>query len=105
MINNSKEYILCAAVKRLDGGFDCGYRHNDIYEKVPQENVTKTYETDFFYGMGFLTSKERFVDRYEAWQIALNCGQVQPKDYEKIRKTYPEVKDGEWDFLKSEDLY
>lgn len=28
MIDNSKEYILCAAVRRLDGGFDCGFRHN-----------------------------------------------------------------------------
>lgn len=105
MIDNSKEYILCAAVKRLDGGFDCGYRHNDVYEKVAHEDVMKVYEIDFFYGMGFLTSKERFVNRYEAWKIALECGQVKPKNYEKIRQRGIEVKDGELDFLTSEDLY
>lgn len=105
MIDNSKEYILCAAVRRLDGGFDCGFRHNDVYEKVSQEDVIKVYGIDFYDDMGFLTSKERFVGRKEAWKIALECGQVKPRDYDGTRKRGLDVKDGDFDFLKSEDLY
>ena len=105
MIDNTKEYILCAAVKRLDGGFDCGYRHNDVYEKVPKEDIMKTYEIDFYDGMGFLTSKERFVGRREAWKIALECGQVKPREYGRMRELGSDVKDGDYDFLASEDLY
>ena len=105
MIDNSKEYILCAAVKRLDGGFDCGYRHNDVYEKVHKEDIMKVYGIDFWDDMGFLTSKERFVGRREAWKIALEAGQVKPREYERMRQRGSNVKDGEYDFLESEDLY
>lgn len=107
MIDNTKEYILCAAVKRLDGGFDCGYRHNDVYEKVPKE----IYGIDFYNDMGFLTSKGRFVGRREAYKIALECGQVRKRDAksdkamaEWLGLNEEQIKKGlEW--LASEDLY
>lgn len=104
MIDNSKEYILCAAVKRREGGFDCGYRHNDVYEKVPKEKMAEVYRTDFFYDMGFLTSKERFVDRYEAYQIAVACGQIEERKFEPD-PMFPTVKEKDLHFLASEDLY
>lgn len=82
MIDNSKEYILCAAVRRLDGGFDCGYRHNDIYGKAKsKEEELKTYGIDFLEDMGFLTSTGRFVGRKEAYKIAIVCGQTKPKEH------------------------
>lgn len=105
MIDNSKEYILCAAVKTLDGGFDCGYRHNDVYEKVPKEDIMKVYETDFFTGMGFLTSKGRFVGRCEAWDIALAAGQVKPRTPSPEIDKWLGIKGPARDWLASEDLY
>lgn len=47
MIDNSKEYILCAAVRRLDGGFDTGYRHDRIYSKVSTDEIQNVYGIDF----------------------------------------------------------
>lgn len=109
MIDNSKEYILCAAVKRLDGTFDIGYRHSDIYSKVPREKIEDTYGIDFFNDMGFFTSKERFVGRREAYKIAVECGQIKPRVFredgaiDKWLGVKYTKEDFEW--LESEDLY
>lgn len=107
MIDNSKEYILCAAIRRLDGSVDLGYRHDQIYSRVPKEQMTEVYGIDFYDDMGFLTSKNRFVGRREAYQIALASGQVKARE---IRDDIPDEfglkvdpKDMEW--LASEDLY
>jgi len=91
---NVMEYILCAAYKRLvskipeksklnykhpskwesHGKIDdiyeieIGRRHNDILTRFPNElNQHKD---------GFYTSHGRFVDRYEALQLALAANQV-----------------------------
>lgn len=85
MIDNSKEYILCAATKRKKP-HDCvrvyhpqyhdiyeielGWRHPDILHKFQGEVSTGPYE------QGFFTSKGRFVKRDEALEIARACGQV-----------------------------
>lgn len=111
MIDNTKEYILCAAVKRLDGGFDCGYRHNDVYEKAFKKDIEEIYGIDFYNDMGFLTSKGRFVGRREAYKIALECGQINKRDpdgdktmAEWLGLNEEQIKKGlEW--LASEDLY
>lgn len=96
MIDNNKEYILCAAIKRkkprncykcywlqLSDIFEIelGYRHPDIMHRFFRE-VDNSYQ-------GFYTSKGRFVDRKEAAKIAYNCGQI----------------DKQVDVLFSEDLY
>lgn len=100
MIDNSKEYILCAAIKRKEKKqtplgnpyhegtndileIELGYRHHDIWHRFPGElqNSPKA--------QGFYTSKGRFVDRKEAANIARNSGQL--KDNSVI--------------LFSEDLY
>lgn len=112
MIDNSKEYILCAALKRKEprqcyhGGqpyhegmndilnIEIGYRHHDIYQRFGGEVSMKMAD------QGFYTSKGRFVDRVTAMKIAIDAGQV-PNEKEFIE--YEGKKhDGE---LFSEDLY
>lgn len=84
MIDNSKEYILCAAFKlkqecehadlysephRQVFGMALGWRHPDIIYKygdvIDQSDLG-----------GFCTSKGRYVDRKEAAKIALECGHI-----------------------------
>lgn len=87
MIDNSKEYILCAAIRRLKPkatdnenspyykgtndilNIELGFRHHDIYQRFEGELSLKNKD------QGFYTSKGRFVDRYEAAYIAEQAGQ------------------------------
>ena len=84
MIDNSKEYILCAAIRRLKPkitdnvyykgtndilNIEIGFRHHDIYQRFDGELSIKNKD------QGFYTSKGRFVDRYEAAYIAEQAGQ------------------------------
>ena len=88
MIDNSKEYILCAAIRRKqpregypywEGANDImdieiGYRHHDIFHRF---NNRGDYEVSILMeDQGFYTSKGRFVDRYEGMKIAYEAGQV-----------------------------
>lgn len=83
-MDNTKEYILCAAIERFkpkdvktywEGTNDIhkieiGFRHHDIRDRFPGEvNLSPSSQ-------GFYTSKGRFVDRRTAMQIAYECGQV-----------------------------
>lgn len=111
MIDNSKEYILCAAIWYQDGteaprGFiaqniDTGvvigqWRHGNcinvratnpvwnkkkLVERCEREtdNIPMTTEKpDMSYNEvdGFITSHGRFVDRWQAAKIAMDCGQL-----------------------------
>lgn len=83
-IDNSKEYILCAAIRRKqprevspywDGtnditNIEIGYRHHDIFQRFGDEVSKKMAD------QGFYTSKGRFVDRNEGMYIAWKAGQV-----------------------------
>ena len=121
MIDNTKEYILCAAWKRKSprpvfGGppykaenndllnIEIGYRHHDIAARFDDE-LNLSAEC-----MGFYTSRGRFVSRLEAMEIALAAGQVTDKqanwsaavlDWSPIEG----VKPGDLRPLASEDLY
>lgn len=89
----NKEYILCAAVKRITPNpaepywndrtdphrkynrndicdIEIGYRHHDIYLRFGEEVSRKPQD------QGFYTSKGRFVDRKEGLEIARAAGQV-----------------------------
>jgi hypothetical protein len=78
----NREYILCAAIKRLEPksctpyhnndicNIELGYRHHDIFQRFPGE-VSRKQEDQ-----GFYTSKGRFVEREEAMYIAWKAGQV-----------------------------
>lgn len=109
MIDNKKEYILCAAIKRKEtkvcprGGkpyhegindildIEIGFRHHDIYQRFFQELSIKPKD------QGFYTSYGRFVTREEGMKIAYECGQV---DKERAFR-----EDGRFNELFSEDLY
>lgn len=118
MIDNSKEYIVCAAYKQIknttyrqhmiDNGRDpksiyrephdevfdmrLGYRHPDIIYQFNDEINT--------HNGGFMTSKGRYVDRIEAMKIAYECGQVDAskalRNDDSNKKYWP---------LYSEDIY
>ena len=95
MLAEVPEYLLCSAIWFDDGintyvhqprniktGFVvCGRRHHNCFATVAvfmgnhKERLTKEKV------QGFLTNKDRFVDRYEAVQIALVSGQIkEPKE-------------------------
>lgn len=87
-----KEYILCAAIwfddgklyyyqpKNIETGLVlCGYRHGNIFQQigglVGERQKLGIYEKE----QGFLTSKNRFVDREEAAIVAFEAKQIQKK--------------------------
>lgn len=159
MIDNSKEYILCAAIWYKDGteapiGFiaqniDSGvvigqWRHYNcinIRATNPVWNVKKLEERrnvedskipmttekpkscEFEEVYGFITSRGRFVDRWQASELALLCGQIDKKralnnewkgdeEYMKdFQNQTPHCRDGEernkckYRMIYSEDLY
>ena len=84
MIDNRKEYILCAAFKLKQ---KCEYA--DLYSEPHREVFSMALglrHADIIYKYmdaidqsdlgGFCTSKGRYVDREEAAKIALECGQI-----------------------------
>lgn len=93
MINPTEEYITCAAIwyknlptqnllpKNLESGVVvCGHRHGDCISTLKTisglRSVQNGPDSVGDYIQGFMTSKNRFVDRITAMQIAINCGQV-----------------------------
>ena len=81
-MDNKQEYILCAAIKRIEprqlnlyynndiNNIEIGYRHHDIIRRFQHEISRNPND------QGFFTSKGRFVDRKEAAHIALLAGQI-----------------------------
>lgn len=102
-----EEKILCAAIHFDDskeyyhqpinittGIVMCGFRHGCIFAQIggtvkERQEMYKIYEKE----QGFLTSRNRFVDRIEAYHIALIQNQILDKS--QIRNST----------LYSEDLY
>lgn len=124
MIDNTKEYILCAAIKRKEPrdcqpyhpntndicNIELGYRHHDIFHRFDGE-MSECEQ-------GFYTSKGRYVDRYEGMEIAFNAGQVSErtalhKSDIKLNATDENGNPIDWDAMEkhkfnmlfSEDLY
>ena len=131
MIDNSKEYILCAAIRRKQPregspywegtndimNIEIGYRHHDIFHRFNNRDedceVSNRMEDQ-----GFYTSKGRFVDRYEGMKIAYEAGQVSEevafsKKWHDIKLNIADGDNVDWDIadtekynkLFSEDLY
>ena len=112
MIDTSKEYIICSAIwykelplikpevlkirgfapYNVDRGIVFGgWRHtNCLYQKVAITGLSDSDSGDF--EQGFLTNKNRFVDRVEGFNIAKEANQLLNMD-----KTNP--------YLYSEDIY
>ncbi len=91
----SKEYILCSAIWYPDlklvkenipnqnpvnidrGAVFCGYRHpHCMYTMVAVTGIRSVPVAVGKIKQGFLTSKNRFVDRKEAFIIATNANQL-----------------------------
>ena len=98
---HEKPYIICSAIYVLnnrvykgqprnikEGIVITGRRHSDCYNTLIclDYDMIKNYEDI----QGFLTSNNRFVDRKEAYRIALESGQIEEREHE---------------LLISEDLY
>jgi hypothetical protein len=98
MIDNSGEYILCAAIwykdiplkkeisgvlpKNIDMGLVVlGHRHGQCMWTMTSLTGLRTCEIgedcSGEHEQGFLTNKNRFVDRVEAAQIAFAAGQTE----------------------------
>lgn len=94
--NSNREYILCAAIKRLKPikvkaynyqtinqhiddiySIEIGRRHNDIMARFGKLHLDVTKQ-------GFYTSWGRFVSREEALQIAKEAGQVEETGFNKL---------------------
>lgn len=112
MVESQPELIICSAVwfdhpeyqdihrpMNLESGMVvAGMRHHNIWQTISllmgKENKERRLEfVNSRVADGFLTNKNRFVDRKEAAELALMNGQT---TLERIRKI---------DFLYSEDLY
>ena len=99
----NSERILCAALL-FRGKIVAGYRHHSCYETIAhilgidmKKNMAefdKILEMPGRAEQGFLTSKDRFVDRAEGFEIALRNDQL----------LFPYT-EGQQRILTSEDLY
>lgn len=72
------ERIVCAANKYDHDIIILGVRHgcdamSDVFEYYDENCPYFLTESEI---QGFMTSKHRFVDRYEAWKIALEQRQI-----------------------------
>jgi len=65
------EYILCSAIK-FNGQIISGFRHKDCWEIIDLIQP----DHDQLHSCGFLTSKNRFVNRKEGWKIAKANNQI-----------------------------
>lgn len=70
-----KEFILCAAID-FKGTIICGHRHSDCYELLLNLVNPKDEDVPGRDFQGFLTSKNRFVNRKEAYKIAEENNQI-----------------------------
>jgi len=85
-----QEYIICAAnwykvptsksehlPKNIDYGIVvCGRRHHNIFATVAKISEDFMHDTKGVCEQGFLTSKDRWVDRKDAGLIAYQAGQT-----------------------------
>jgi hypothetical protein len=83
------EKILCAAIhvkdgeqhvhqpKNIESGFViAGRRHHNCYYTLSLMNPEYNKLMVGREGQGFITNKDRYVDRREGWEIALASGQI-----------------------------
>ena len=113
-----EEYILCSAIKYGDT-IIAGRRHSDCYavlkgllSEFTTPDKLKLPERE---DQGFLTSKNRFVNRKEAWVIAKERSQIwhgltergEREIDKEVEKMFAATDAGQPDFeiLTSEDLY
>ena len=125
MIDNSKEYILCAAIRRKQPregypywegtndimDIEIGYRHHYIFHRFNNRDIHKHYQdcevSILMDDQGFYTSKGRFVGRHEAMKIAYEAGQVSEevafsKKWHDIKLNIADGDNVDWDIADTE---
>lgn len=132
MIDNSKEYIICAAywyktgnespmgfvARNISTGIVIGqYRHCNVIHNFKKATGIRTCESEVDYVDGFLTSEGNFVDRIQAMELAYYAGQVTKEKafrkqwngkYKTALCAEPAARCGndyQFNMLFSEDLY
>ena len=95
--------IVCAAIKIKDGVnpyIICGLRHFNCLETLYRLNpeLSSQARANSAIIEGFITTNNEFLDRYEAYQHAVTCGQI-PSQLRHDKEINHEVA------LYSEDLY
>lgn len=84
--------IVCAAVRFPRGLIVCGVRH---FDALMRQHMPRTLaDIEGLLEQGFVDDHGVFVDRSEAYDIALRAGQFNTEDFKGIRGN-----------LCSEDLY
>jgi hypothetical protein len=93
---DQQEICICAAVRLEDDGYIIrGHRHhNCLQTAVERQRATEPYSRPITPVQGFITSRNRFVDRKEGLRLQLAAG---------IESVSPDGYRG--DILFSEDLY
>ena len=84
-VNFENEYVICAAIHFDDGvehvhqpkNINTGYvisgrRHHNCFATLTALGIKREGEAT----QGFLTSKDRFLDRNQSMEVAIACGQV-----------------------------
>ena len=125
MIDNSKEYILCAAIRRKQPregypywegtndimDIEIGYRHHDIFHRFNNREIHKNNQdcevSIIMENKGFYKSKGRFVGRCEAMKIAYEAGQVSEevafsKKWHDIKLNIADGDNVDWDIADTE---
>lgn len=69
-----KEIIICSAIKTSAGTIIRGHRHNDCLERMQRMKLSPINSEQ-----GFITSRNRFVTRTNAWVIQTESG-IKSKD-------------------------
>lgn len=94
--------IICACIKIVpvenpkDVMYVCGVRHGDCYSTMEHMNLPR--KGDRIQTEGFMTHKNEFLDRFDAYIHAAECGQLTPT----VRTYKAELGEEE---LYSEDLW
>jgi len=86
-----KEICICAAVIAENGNIYRGHRHGDCIESILRRKKSPKKDPK---AQGFITSNNRYVDRYEGFKLQKEAG---------IKSVWDEGYHGE--VLFSEDLY
>lgn len=91
---NKNEIIICSAVKRADTGqVYYGHRHHQCISAANDEmswKMSREQMKDIKLIQGFITNENRFVDREEAFVIALKNNQILKDSENYGRKLYSE---------------
>lgn len=83
-----QEYLLCAAIhyedgkkyehqpKNIESGIVvCGRRHHNCYTTLARL-LGDRYDIKLTHNQGFVTNRDRYLERKDAAQVAYKCGQI-----------------------------